>query len=56
MTYAKLTRDNLAKNIEKKASKKKKKKKINRIHCKSELEDGGWRSTKKVYYTESVCI
>ena len=44
MTYAKLTRDNLA---------KKKKKKI---HCKSEMENGGLRSTKKVYYAASVCI
>lgn len=52
MTYAKLTRDNLAKKIKKKLPKKK----INRIHCKPKMEDGGWRSAKKVYYTASVCI
>ena len=42
MTYAKLTRDNLAKKIEKKASKKKKKKSIESIvNLRWKMEVGG---------------
>ena len=42
MTYAKLTRDNLAKKIEKKASKKKKKKSIESIvNLSWKMEVGG---------------